>query len=90
MTAYVVSYDLNREIVRPKIVKELKDAVTSWALLSESSYAVTSALTSEGLYNKLKHLLDDNDQIYIIPLKKPWFGFGPTEVNDWLDSNLSY
>ena len=90
MSAFIVTYDLNRETVRPKIVQAIKDAVAKWAKLSESSYAVTTSLTAEGLYDKLTPLLDSNDQIYIITLKKPWYGFGPKRVNDWLDENLSY
>lgn len=89
MPVYVITYDLNREIVRPNITKAIKDAYP-WARLSESCYAVSTTATSSQIYNKLKPLIDENDNIYVIPLKKPHTGFGPKDVNDWLDRNLTY
>jgi hypothetical protein len=85
----LITYDLNRETVRPNIVGAIK-ALGSWAKLSESSYAVNVSMTVEQVYGTLKPLLDANDRMYIVTLKKPWAGYGPKEVNDWLDSNLTY
>jgi len=85
--AYVVTYDLNKEATRPPILKDIKD-FGSWARLSESSYSISTSLTAHQVYEKLKSHIDSNDQIYIIPLSKPWSGFGPKEVNEWLDNNL--
>ncbi|WP_237173027.1 hypothetical protein [Paracandidimonas lactea] len=90
MTVYLVTYDLNREINRPPIVDKIKNTGTSWARLSESSYAITHFGTPDDVYNALRPLLDQNDHIYIITLKQPWQGFGPTEVNEWLNKNLNY
>lgn len=86
----LVTYDLNKEEKRPPIVKAIKDIGTSWAKLSESSYAITTSLTPEQVHTKLKPYLDSNDNIYIINLKKPYSGFGPKDVNDWLDKNLPF
>lgn len=85
----LITYDLNKEVSRPPIVKEIKD-LGSWARLSESSYAVNTSLTAEQVFNKLKPLIDSNDNLYIITLKQPWSGFGPKDVNEWLNKNLSY
>lgn len=84
---YLVTYDLNQETKRPPIVKEIKD-FGNWAKLSESSYAISTPLTIHQVYEKLKKHIDQNDQIYIITLKKPWTGFGPKDVNEWLEQNL--
>lgn len=90
MATYIVTYDLNRETTRPPIVDAIKKLCISWAKLSESSYAIATNDTVDGVYNTLKPLLDDNDHLYVVTLKKPWNGYGPTVVNDWLENNLSY
>lgn len=87
MSTYIITYDLNKETNRPPIVKEIKD-FSSWAKLSESSYAISTNFTAQQVYEKLKHLIDNNDNLYVITLKKPYFGFGKKEVNDWLEQNL--
>ncbi len=87
MACYLVTYDLNHETKRPPIVQEVK-SFDGWARLSESSYAISTWMSAMDVYNKLSKLIDGNDQLYIIPLKKPWYGFGPKDVNKWLDDNL--
>jgi CRISPR/Cas system-associated endoribonuclease Cas2 len=88
MAVRLITYDLNREIVRPNIVKKIKDSYANWAKLSESSYAVATAESVEQVYNRLKPLLDSNDNLYVVNLTKPWTGFGPKDVNEWLERNL--
>jgi hypothetical protein len=89
MAVYLITYDLNRETTRPPIVDRIK-AYGDWAMLSESSYAISTNQTAEQVYANLQALLDQNDQIYIITLKKPWYGYGPKQVNEWLDNVLTY
>lgn len=84
---YIVTYDLNKEIRRPPIVKEIKD-IGAWARLSESSYAVSTEMSVYDVHARLKKHIDSDDQIYIITLTAPWTGFGPKKVNDWLEKRL--
>lgn len=86
MSVYIVTYDLNRETSRPNITKKIKE--WDWARLSESSYAIDTTLTVEGVFNALKPLIDANDNLYVITLKKPWTGYGPPDVNEWLEKHL--
>ena len=86
MAIYVVAYDLNKEIHRPNITAEIKKY--EWRLLYESSYAIKTNETPTQVYNKLKPLIDANDNIYVISLRKPYMGFGPKDTNEWLDKNL--
>ncbi len=90
MAVYLVTYDLNREVVRPIITGELKKAYPDWARLSESSYAILTNSTPQQVYDRLKPLIDSNDNIYIINLKRPYVGFGPKDVNAWLERNLPW
>lgn len=87
MAVLLITYDLNREAKRPNIVKDIK-AYGSWAKLSESSYAIKTDKSASTVYAELEEHIDGNDQLYVINLRKPWMGFGPKDVNDWLDDNL--
>lgn len=87
MTALLITYDLNKETTRPNIVGAIKK-YTSWAQLSESSYAVVTSNSPQVVYNDLNRFLDGNDQLYVINLRRPYFGQGLKEVNDWLEDNL--
>lgn len=87
MPVYLVTYDLNKEANRPPIVDKVKE-FGSWAMLSESSYAISTGMTPEQVHAHFKPLLDSNDTIYIISLCWPWMGVGPKRVNDWLTQSL--
>lgn len=88
MAVYVIAYDLNKETVRPKIVDEIKN--TAWAKLSESSYAVDTSETAQQVYDRMFKFLDENDNLYVIPLRKPYAGWGPKAVVEWLNKRLQY
>lgn len=90
MACFIVTYDLNKETKRPNITKKLKDTYDTWARLSESSYAIVTNSTSQAVYNVFEPMLDGNDTLYVITLKKPYYGQGEKDVNDWLERNLTY
>ncbi len=87
MAVLLITYDLNREVVRPNITRTIK-GFGCWARLSESSYAVSTNLSADEIYSRLKPQIDGDDQIYIITLSNPWQGFGPEKVNQWLQDEL--
>jgi len=90
MATYIVTYDLNQEgTTRPKIVDEIRSLGSDSIRLSESSYAITTSRSPEAVFRALKDILDDNDQLYVITLRKPHAGRGKREVKTWLESNLS-
>jgi hypothetical protein len=84
MRVFLVTYDLNRESKRPPIVDAIRE-FEGWARLSESSYAVQTALTADQVYQRLLPLLDSNDTLYVIRLSAPWAGQGYVKVNEWLE-----
>lgn len=86
MAIYLITYDLNKETKRPDILSEVK--TKDWVKLSESSYAIDTTETVAAVYNRLAKHIDADDCLYVIPLKKPCFGFGYMVVNDWLDARL--
>lgn len=90
MTVFLITYDLNKETTRPNIVKHIKDGFEGWAKLSESSYAIKTNLSEVAVWQYMATMLDGNDNMYIIQLKRPYIGRGPKEVNDWLETNLQW
>jgi hypothetical protein len=89
MSILLVTYDLNKAGQDYdgfyKIIKSF-----NYTKLSESSYAIQTDETPAKLYEKLFPHIDKNDHFYVITLKKPYSGFGPTDVNNWLDKNLTF
>lgn len=87
MPVLLVTYDLNRP---GKDYSNLLSAIKkfSWARLSESSYAVATSLSPQAVFDRLRPYLDTNDHLYVINLVRPYAGFGPKEVNDWLEQHL--
>ena len=89
MAVLLVTYDLNRPGKDyPDLLKTIKEY--SWAKISESSYAINTTKSPIDVFNQLKPFVDKNDNLYIINLKRPYTGFGPKEVNEWLEQNLPY
>jgi hypothetical protein len=90
MSVYIVTYDLNREVLRPNITGGLRKAFPNWARLSESSYAIDTPMGPGEVLAQLRKFIDANDNIYVVTLKKPYSGFGPQDVNEWLEARLTY
>ena len=89
MRVFLVTYDLN---TKGQNYVDLLNKIKSFPSkrLSESSYAVEADKTAQQLYDYLKTSLDSNDNIYIINITKPYMGFGPKDVNSWLETKLPY
>jgi len=90
MAVYCITYDLNSPGQNHSKLLEFIKKNFSWARLSESSYAVSSPQGPQNIFNMLSSLLDNNDTLYVITMKKPFFGHGPKDVNDWLNKNLPF
>ena len=90
MAALLVTYDLNSPGQKHAKVLEKIKSFGGWARLSESSYAITTSLTPSQVYSQFENLINANDTIWIITLKKPYSGFGSKDIIDWLDNSLTY
>jgi hypothetical protein len=89
MAVLLVTYDLNKpDKDYSDVLKTIKSY--SWARLSESSYAISTNQTAQQAYDRISQYLDKNDVLYVINMKRPYAGYGPKDVNEWLESNLPY
>ena len=88
MSVFLVTYDLNKPGQNyDELLKKIKSY--SWARLSESSYAICTNSSLQQVYSDVRSCLDKSDHIYMITLKKPYTGFGPQKVNEWLSESLT-
>jgi hypothetical protein len=88
----VIAYDMHRERPgwqndRDKLLAHLQ-RLGEWARLSESCYALRTAINPAEIKTALAQYLDANDQLYVITLTAPWNGWGPQVVNQWLTDRL--
>jgi hypothetical protein len=89
MQTLLVTYDLNKSGQDYTDFHKVIKSYGTWARLSESSYAILTAESPTEVYNRLSPYMDKNDTTYVIGLHRPWMGYGPTAVNDWLEKNLT-
>jgi hypothetical protein len=55
-----------------------------WARLTTASYAISTTLTPETVFAQLRPLVDSSSNLYVMTARKPFAGYGPQAVNDWL------
>lgn len=87
MAVYLITYDLNNETRRPPIVERIR----KWkehVKLSESSYAIVSSLEPSAVYEKFDGMIDDDDELWVIPMHQPYSGYGTKTTIAWLDKHL--
>lgn len=87
MAVLLITYDLKRP-------GQAYDAMMAyikkhpWARLSESSYAIETNTSPEDVNSRIRQITDSNDNIYVITLTRPYYGWGPKDVNEWLQQHL--
>lgn len=87
MSVLLVTYDLKKPGQDYSGFYKVFQSYTG-VRLSESSYAIETNETPDRVFNKLTPFMDANDNLYIIGLHKPWMGYGPKQVNQWLEQRL--
>lgn len=84
----LVAYDLNR---RGQNYKDILSYIKQhdWAKLSESSYLIDTTLSAEQVRDYLiNNTIDRNDNVYVMTVGNSYAGYGPSEVNEWLEQRL--
>ncbi len=71
MSAYLITYDLNKEGQDYKdVIKSIKDSSTGhWCSYWKSSYLIKSDLTANEIQENIKPYLDKNDRLIIVEAK---------------------
>ena len=58
-----------------------------WVKLTDTSYAIATDLTPEAVFTQLRGLMESAANLYVMTSRKPFAGYGPQSVNDWLQQN---
>jgi hypothetical protein len=87
MAVFLVTYDLKKPGQSyDRLLEYIK--THSWARLSESSYAIRTNASTDDVYERVRTFVNANDTVYVINLTRPYNGYGPNDVNTWLEENL--
>jgi hypothetical protein len=87
MAVLLITYDLKRPgQAYDSMMAYIKQH--SWARLSESSYAIETNTSPEVVNSRIRQITDSNDNVYVITLTRPYYGWGPQDVNEWLQQRL--
>ena len=83
MAVLIIVYDLSPGGIS---YYELVSAIKKypWARLSASSYAISTSLAPQTVFNQLRPLMDSSCNMYVITAHKPFTGYGPEAVNKWM------
>ena len=58
-----------------------------WTKLTNTGYAISTDLTPQTVFIQLRSLMESACNLYVMTSRKPFAGFGPQSVNDWLQQN---
>lgn len=87
MPVLLISYDLGPEGSSAyRLVKGIK--TYPWARMTTTSYAIYTELSVQTVFNQLRPLVDASRNLYIMTMRKPYAGYGPEEVNEWLEKYI--
>lgn len=89
MAVLLITYDLNAKGQKHKEVLA-KIKTFNGIQLSESSYAISTSLSSEQVFEKFKNLIDANDCMFVIPMIQSYQGWALEKKHKWLNEHLTY
>ena len=81
MSAYLITYDLNKVGQNyEKVYEEIKK-LGSWAHWLDSTWFVKSSLTADEIVGKLKKHFDSNDTLFVVEMTSNYQGL--LNENQW-------
>jgi len=88
MPVLLVTYDLYQPGQNyPRLIRAIKKY--PWARLSETSFAVHTSDGPQEVLEFLRPYISESTNLYVLTLSKPYAGFGPESVNDWLGARVA-
>jgi hypothetical protein len=90
LKVYNISYDLNRPGQNYESLFTAIKAISGvWAKPLLSTWLVATHLTADGIYNRLRPHIDNNDKLLITGCTPDWQGSNLSKpVADWLKSGV--
>jgi len=90
MAVYLISFEVeNPEETQAPLENTIR-SLGDWGRLSPNGYIVHSFETQQAVYDTLAEKTGPQDTLYVLPLRRPWIGKGPKELDQWLEEILPY
>ncbi|MEQ9690567.1 MAG: hypothetical protein RLO48_12620 [Bauldia litoralis] len=83
---YAINYDLKRPGQDYDALHEAIKNCGDWWHFLGSTWLVDTALSSQGICNKLEPYVDTNDVFLVIGVTRDYQGWLPREAWDWINS----
>ena len=94
MRTYLIGYDLNRPRginAYPDLIKMLQEGFTNWWHHLDSTWIIKTNLAAMDVLNKLRPLVDNNDELLVVRLQGEWASIGfNLEGTNWLKSEVTF
>ncbi len=88
MAILLVTYNINTDLCdQEALLASLEDY--PHCQLAKNCFAVETTESPKQIFENLGQHLSPQDSIYIVSLKRPYYGHGPMELNDWLKERLA-
>lgn len=86
MGTYLITYDLHDASREDDLLGYIRTG--TWALISESSYAVVRDDTAAKIVEDIRQIAKDQIRVYVFAITRLWNSYGTAEVNEWLYNNM--
>ncbi|MDH4225393.1 MAG: hypothetical protein OEW12_07085 [Deltaproteobacteria bacterium] len=90
MFVFLVTFALETPEDNMKTLVEMIQSQGDWGRISNVAYALHTPLSQQNLFESLAPVLKEEDVLYVVPLRRPFVGKGPAELDKWLDEVLPY
>ena len=84
MAIYLISYDLLDPLKEPALLEYLKNAT----MATKSSYLLNTGMPPEQVVTRIRSVTADRANVYVLTIAPPYSGWGPPDVNQWLQTHL--
>lgn len=88
MAVLLISYDLHESSYEGSVLDYIKGA--DWAMITKSSYLVITNKGPSDVVADLQAITKNKITVYVLSVRRPYSGYGPQDVNAWLEKNLPW
>lgn len=88
MAVLLVLFEIKNEDKRTKIVGAVRRRHRLCVQLTETAYAIYTSALPVRVFDEVRRLLDGNDILYVLPVTRPFTGYGPRKTSEWLNDCL--
>lgn len=86
----LVTYDLKTPLRDYAPFYEALKQQGAWLHYLDSTWLISTSHTPQQLYNAVVSHITTSDRLLIVPITRPYYGFMPKDVWDWLDKHLPH